>query len=69
MIASDRCLVQAGDRMISAECCGRKSSPALMPQPSMSKQSSGLTQAKFGVVDARRRSAASDGSGTRCAAQ
>ena len=69
MIASDRCVVQAGERMMRPSSWRTKPSPAAMPQPSMSKQSSGAIHAKFGVVDARLRSAGSDSSGTRCAAQ
>ena len=46
--------------MIAPSSARRKSSPARMPHPSMSEQSSGAIQAKFGVVDACRRSAASE---------
>ena len=41
----------------------------MIPQPSMSVQSFGATQAKFGVVDVLARSAGSDSSGTTWRAQ
>jgi hypothetical protein len=54
----------AGERMIMPSSLARKSSPARIPQPSISEQSSGEIQAKSGVVAALARSAGSDSSGT-----
>jgi hypothetical protein len=64
MIASDRWVRQAGEFMIAASSVWRNSSPAAMPQPSISAQSSGATQAKFGVVAGFARSLPSSSSGT-----
>jgi hypothetical protein len=69
MIASDRWVRQAGEFMICVSSALRKASPAAMPQPSMSVQSLGATQAKFGVLAVVFRSRPSSSSGTTCAAQ
>ena len=50
MIASERWVRHAGERMIASSSCCRKLSPALIPQPSMSSQSFAPIHAKFGVV-------------------
>ena len=68
-MASERWVRQAGERMISPSSRARNWSPDRIPHPSMSVQSLGLTQAKFGVVAALARSVCSDWSGTRWAAQ
>ena len=69
MMASERWVRQARDFMIMPSSRARNWSPALMPQPSMSLQSSGDTQAKLGVEAGRARSEASCSIGTLWAAQ
>ena len=69
MIARERCVRQAGEFMIWVSSVLRKASPAAMPQPSMSAQSSGETQAKLGVVEGDLRSPGSSSSGTTWLAQ
>ena len=68
-MASDRWVRQAGERMMAPSSRARKSSPARIPQPSMSAQSLGLTQEKLGVLAALARSVRSDRSGTMWAVQ
>ena len=48
--------MNAGDRSISDRLRARNESPAVIPHPSMSLQSSGEIQAKFGVVEVFARS-------------
>jgi hypothetical protein len=69
MMARDAWVVQAGEARIWPSSCSRNASPAAIPQPSMSVQSFGAIQAKFGVVAALARSAGSDSRGTTWAAQ
>ena len=68
-MARQRWVRQAGERMMAPSSAARNWSPARIPQPSMSAQSSGPTQAKFGVLAALARSAGNDVSGTRWDAQ
>jgi hypothetical protein len=69
MIASERWVRQAGERSMAPSSAARNRSPARMPHPSMSLQSSAPSQAKFGVVAALARSVLSAWSGTRWAEQ